>query len=120
MPESTEKDAGQAVQPSRIADESSTEPCYLDEIFAVTTDSAVPSHRQNVPLMVHSSQSKNLQPNGDPLSRRYALRDRSILRWVMDHPGTGAPFSVRTLAQASCCGKGVIEGLLTGHQKTAS
>lgn len=52
--------------------------------------------------------------------RRYALRDRSILKWVMEHPGTGAPFSVRTLAQASRCGKGVIEGLLSGHQKTAS
>lgn len=54
------------------------------------------------------------------MSRRYALRDRSILKWVMEHPGTGAPFSVRTLAQASGCGKGVIEGLLTGHQRTAS
>lgn len=54
------------------------------------------------------------------MSRRYALRDRSIFRWVMEHPGTGAPYSVRSLAQASGCGKGVIEGLLSGHQRTAS
>lgn len=54
------------------------------------------------------------------MSRRYAIRDRSIFRWIMEHPGTGAPYSVRTLAQASGCGKGVIEGLLSGHQKTAS
>lgn len=54
------------------------------------------------------------------MSSRYALRDRSILKWVMQHPGTGAPFSIRSLAQASGCGKGVIEGLLSGHQRTAS
>lgn len=54
------------------------------------------------------------------MSHRYALRDRGILRWVMEHPGTGAPFSVRTLAQTSGCSKGVIEGLLSGHQRTAS
>jgi hypothetical protein len=54
------------------------------------------------------------------LSRRYAVRDRSILRWVMDHPGTGVPYSVRTLAEASRCTRGLIDGLLTGRQKTAS
>ena len=54
------------------------------------------------------------------MSRRYALRDRSILRWVMDHPGTGVAFSVRSLAQSAGCKVGVIGGLLTGRQKTAA
>lgn len=54
------------------------------------------------------------------MSRRYALRDRNVLRWVMDHPGRGAPYSVRTLADASGCSAGLIGGLLSGRQKTAS
>lgn len=54
------------------------------------------------------------------MSRRYELRDRTKLRWVMDHPGRGVPFSVRTLAEVSGCAPGLIERLLTGRQKTAS
>lgn len=53
------------------------------------------------------------------MSRRYELRDRTKLRWVMDHPGRGVPYSVRTLAEASGCSSGLIERLLTGRQKTA-
>jgi transcriptional regulator with XRE-family HTH domain len=37
----------------------------------------------------------------------------------MDHPGRGAPYSVRTLAEASGCKPGLIGGLLSGRQKTA-
>lgn len=29
---------------------------------------------------------------------RYTLRNPKILRWCMDHPARGAPFTVRTLA----------------------
>lgn len=53
------------------------------------------------------------------MERRYRLRDRTILKWVMDHPGRGVPYSVRTLAKASGCPTGLIERLLTGRQKTA-
>lgn len=54
------------------------------------------------------------------MSRRYALRDRDTLRRVMNHPGRGVPFSVRTLAEASGCTTGLIGGLLTGRQKSAT
>jgi hypothetical protein len=37
----------------------------------------------------------------------------------MDHPGRGAPYSVRTLADASGCSAGLIGGLLSVRQKTA-
>lgn len=30
---------------------------------------------------------------------RYDLRDPKILRWVMDHPGRGVPYSTRELAK---------------------
>lgn len=53
------------------------------------------------------------------MSRRYALRNPNILRWVMDHPGRGAPYSVRSLAEAAGCSPSLIGGLLTGRQKTA-
>lgn len=53
------------------------------------------------------------------MSYRYNLRDRRILRWVMDHPGRGAPYSVRTLAADSGAPAALIERLLTGRQKTA-
>jgi hypothetical protein len=65
-------------------------------------------------------QSGTLRIAGDSLKRRYALRDRDTLRWIMDHPGRGVPYSVRTLAEASGCSAGLVERLLTGRQKTAS
>ncbi|WP_434744797.1 helix-turn-helix domain-containing protein [Streptomyces sp. A-14] len=37
----------------------------------------------------------------------------------MAHPGRGEPYSVRSLAEASGVGQGVVEKLLTGRQRTA-
>jgi hypothetical protein len=68
---------------------------------------AVLSHRHSV----------SMEPSLRDL--RYALRDPDIFRWVMDHPGCGVPYSVRTLADASGCKPGLIGALLTGRQKSA-
>ncbi|SDN19127.1 hypothetical protein SAMN05444921_12191 [Streptomyces wuyuanensis] len=49
---------------------------------------------------------------------RYELRDPKILRWVMDHPGRGTPFSVRGLAEAVGLSHHALIGhLLTGERK---
>lgn len=53
------------------------------------------------------------------MSRRWSLRSIPILKHHMAHPGRVEPFSVRTLAEASGVGQGVIEKLLTGRQSTA-
>lgn len=53
------------------------------------------------------------------MSRRYTLRKIEILRHCMQYPGRGESFSVRTLADASGVGQGVIGKLLTGRQHTA-
>lgn len=45
---------------------------------------------------------------------RYALRDPQILRWVMEHPGRGAPYSIRGLAGAV----GLTHHALIGHLLT--
>lgn len=45
---------------------------------------------------------------------RYTLRDRKILRWIMDHPGRGAPYSIRTLADASGVSRTQVGHLLSG------
>ena len=37
----------------------------------------------------------------------------------MKHPGRGAPFGYDSLAEASGCGRGLIEKLATGRQNTA-
>jgi transcriptional regulator with XRE-family HTH domain len=37
----------------------------------------------------------------------------------MKNPGTGVPYSLDTLAEASGCGRGLIEKLANGSQKTA-
>lgn len=50
---------------------------------------------------------------------RYELRSREILRWVMDHPGRGAPFSVRTLAAEIGRHHSLIGHLLTGERRYA-
>ncbi|GAA0453740.1 hypothetical protein GCM10009544_15630 [Streptomyces stramineus] len=42
---------------------------------------------------------------------RYTLRDRNILQWVMQHPGRGAPYTVRSLAEAI----GLTHHSLVGH-----
>lgn len=37
----------------------------------------------------------------------------------MKNPGTGVPYSLDSLAKASGCGRGLIEKLANGSQKTA-
>jgi hypothetical protein len=37
----------------------------------------------------------------------------------MKNPGRGAPYGYDSLAKASSCGRGLIEKLATGRQKTA-
>lgn len=51
---------------------------------------------------------------------RYTLKDPDIFRWIMENPGRGAPYSVRTLAEASGCGRGLIQKLANGKQETAN
>lgn len=46
---------------------------------------------------------------------RYRLRDKEALRWIMDHPGRGAPYSIRTLAEASRLSRSQVGRLLTGE-----
>lgn len=53
------------------------------------------------------------------MSRRYTLRDPEKFRWVMQHPGRGAPYSVRTLAEASGCKPGLVQKLANGKQPSA-
>ncbi|MGW2113701.1 hypothetical protein [Streptomyces zhihengii] len=48
---------------------------------------------------------------------RYDLRSKEILRWVMDHPGRGAPYTVRSLAQQIGRHHSLIGHLLTGERR---
>lgn len=50
------------------------------------------------------------------LSVRYHLRNRQVLRWVMDHPGRGTPYTIRELATVSHCSHSLIGHLLSGRQ----
>jgi transcriptional regulator with XRE-family HTH domain len=52
-------------------------------------------------------------------SRRWTLKNREWFKWVMKNPGTGVPYSLDSLAEASGCGRGLIEKLANGSQKTA-
>lgn len=52
-------------------------------------------------------------------SRRWTLKSHEWFKWVMKNPGTGVPYSLDTLAEASGCGRGLIEKLANGTQKTA-
>lgn len=55
------------------------------------------------------------------MSPRYKLRDPGALRYCMDNPGRGRPFSVRTLADAAGLrGHSLIGHLLTGERREAS
>ncbi|MER5461599.1 XRE family transcriptional regulator [Streptomyces sp. NPDC002668] len=45
---------------------------------------------------------------------RYDLRDPKILRWTMDHPGRGTPYSIRELAETV----GLTHHALIGHLLT--
>ncbi|MDG9701728.1 hypothetical protein [Streptomyces sp. DH37] len=42
---------------------------------------------------------------------RYTLRDPKALKWVMEHPGRGTPYSTRTLAEEV----GLTHHSLIGH-----
>jgi hypothetical protein len=50
---------------------------------------------------------------------RYELRSKEILRWVMDHPGRGVPFSIRALASAIGRHPSLVGHLLTGERDDA-
>lgn len=49
---------------------------------------------------------------------RYTLRDRELLRKIMEHPGRGTPHSTRTLAAEVGCHHSQIGRLLDGAQET--
>jgi transcriptional regulator with XRE-family HTH domain len=48
---------------------------------------------------------------------QYTLRDRDLMRRIMQHPGRGTPHSVRTLAEASKCSPTTIGHLLSGERR---
>lgn len=50
---------------------------------------------------------------------RYTLKDPDLFRRVMASPGTGKPYSVRTLAKASGCSPALIQKLASGKQDNA-
>lgn len=54
------------------------------------------------------------------MSRRYTLKSAYVFRYAMKNPGRGTPYGYDTLAKASGCGRGLIEKLATGRQKTAA
>lgn len=47
---------------------------------------------------------------------RYKLRDKQILKYLMDHPGRGVPYSIRTLADAIGRTHSLVHNLLTGRR----
>jgi transcriptional regulator with XRE-family HTH domain len=47
------------------------------------------------------------------------LKSADVFRYAMKNPGRGIPYGYDTLAKASGCGRGLIEKLATGRQKTA-
>jgi hypothetical protein len=49
---------------------------------------------------------------------RYKLRDSELLRTLMQHPGRGAPYSTRTLADVAGCHHSLVHRLLDGTQET--
>lgn len=53
------------------------------------------------------------------MSRRYTLRSAQAFQWIMKHPGRGVPYGYDSLAEASGCGRGLIEKLAKGKQQTA-
>lgn len=50
----------------------------------------------------------------------YTLRDKDLLQKIMDHPGTGVPYTVRSLAEAVGCHHATIGHLLSGKQTATS
>ncbi|MFE6868370.1 helix-turn-helix domain-containing protein [Kitasatospora sp. NPDC057692] len=60
---------------------------------------------------------RNVQVWRRPLSSRVPLHAPATLRWVMRHPGRGAPFSVRALAVEAGCKPATIGHLLSGRYR---
>ena len=50
---------------------------------------------------------------------RYTLRDRDLMRRIMQHPGRGTSYSVRTLAEAASCSPTTVGHLLSGKRVDA-
>lgn len=51
------------------------------------------------------------------MGARYDLKSRQILRWVMDNPGRGAPYTVRSLGDAIGRHHSLVGHLLTGERE---
>lgn len=49
----------------------------------------------------------------------YTLRDRDLLRRIMEHPGRGVPHTIRSLAETVSCSPATVGHLLSGEQATA-
>jgi transcriptional regulator with XRE-family HTH domain len=50
------------------------------------------------------------------LTIRLPLHDPATLRWIMNNPRRGLPYTIRELAQAADCSPGTIGHLLSGRQ----
>jgi hypothetical protein len=50
------------------------------------------------------------------LTVRYKLRDRRILQWIMQHPGRGTPYTIRSLAREASLSTSLIGHLHSGHR----
>jgi hypothetical protein len=46
---------------------------------------------------------------------RYQLRSLQVFRWIMEHPGRGAPYSVRALAEAASAAPSTVGHLVSGR-----
>lgn len=46
---------------------------------------------------------------------RYTLRDLGTLKKIMEHPGRGAPYSIRTLAEATGISRSQVGRLASGE-----
>lgn len=49
---------------------------------------------------------------------RYTLKSAETFRWFMANPGTGTPYTVRSLARAVEVSPGLIQKLAKGEQDT--
>jgi plasmid maintenance system antidote protein VapI len=55
--------------------------------------------------------------SGDaPLSKNVPLHAPETLRWIMQHPKRGTPYTVRSLAEKAHCASATIGHLLVGRQ----
>lgn len=52
-----------------------------------------------------------------PLSNRVPLHAPDTLRWIMQHPGRGTPYTIRALAAAAHCQPATIGHLLSGRYR---